>query len=450
MKAVDLGRPAAGWPSGPPGDSLAEFAADRLGFLARAAREFGDFVPFRLGRRQMVLVNHHEWIEEALLSPITKDFSKDYLTELMPPLIRRHLLLKDPDSWLAERRLSQPAFHHDRVVRYATAMTVEADRMVAGWADGGRLDIAAAMRRMTLHILCRSLFDVDISSQSGDAAALIDLLLAQIDARVTRHGGRIVSLSAIPGDLKLLLRLRRLERELDRLISERSTEADHGDDLLTRLTKTVGPDGYLLSRARIRYVVVPLFFAGHETTAAALAWMVYLLALHPQAKAQVLEELDRVVGGRPARESDLPSLKYLGSVVNESLRLYPPIWGFGRQAIRPTQVGPYSVPEGTVLWMSQWVMHRDPRWFERPDDFIPERWNDGLASRLPRCVYFPFGAGSRRCLGGTFAAWEATLVLATVMPRFDLILDESAQIAPEASFTLRPREAMTMITRRRH
>jgi cytochrome P450 len=439
------------WPAGPlglAGDSTPDFEADRLGFLTRAAQQFGDFVPFRVGRDQMVLVSDPELIAEALVSPASRDFSKDYLTELIPPLIRRHLLLKDADSWLIERHLSQPAFHHDRLLDYARVIVQEAENMADGWPGGGRLELTASTRRLTLQILCRTLFDWDIAAQSARAAALVDIVLDEIDSRVSRrHLG--AGLLTLPADLRLLWGLRQLERELERLIRERRRDGEGRVDLLSKLVLMRDEAGAPLSSGRIRYVMYPLFFAGHETTAMGLAWALYLLARNPEVESRALEELDRVLGDRQVTAADIPSLPYLGGVVNEALRLYPPIWGFGREAIRPTRLGPHPVPVGTVLWFSQWVMHRDPRWFDEPQRFSPERWGDGLGRRLPRCVYLPFGVGSRRCLGATFAVWEATLLLATVLRRFELRVAAGSRAVPEPSFTLRPRGGLWMDVRSR-
>jgi cytochrome P450 len=447
MKVLDMDRAASMWPQGPggPADSVREFEADRLGFLSNAARQFGDFVPFRLRGKQAVLISHPEFLDEVLAGARARDFSKDYLTDLIPALVRRHLLLRDPDSWLTERRLSQPAFHHDRLVGYARVIVEEAERMVAAWLSVDRLQVTTATRRLTLQILCRTLFDVDISEQSGHAAELIDLLLKQIDARVARRGAALL---AVPSDLRLLIRLLRLERELNGVIRERRLRPDGRPDLLSQLSQMLGPAGAPLSNGRIRNVVAPLFFAGHETTAMSLAWTLDLLARYPDCQRRAREEVDRVLGSRSVTQADIGALTYLGWVINEALRLYPPIWGFGRQAIRSTSVGPYRLPTGTILWMSQWVIQRDPRWFERPDQFLPERWADGLAKRLPRGAYFPFGAGPRRCLGGTFATWEITLVLATVLRRVRLDLDGRADIVPEPSFTLRPRGALLTLANR--
>jgi cytochrome P450 len=427
-------------------DSVRAFEDDRVGFLLRAAEE-GDYVPFRVRKKRSVLVNDPALIEEIMVSAKAGDFSKDYLTDLIPPLIRRNLLLRDPDSWLAERRMAQPAFHHDRMVTYARVMAEEADKLADGWSDGQEVDVAHAMRRLTLQILCRVLFDVDVASISGEAATLIDLLLDEIDARVSRPR-RGLGL-ARPADVRLVIRLARLERQLDAIIRERRRATTPRADLLSQLAQRRDAAGRLLSTARIRLVVVPLFFAGHETTAMALTWALHLLAIHPDAERSVLNEVAGVLGHRRPGPADVSALGYLGWVFNETLRLYPPIWGFGRQAIRPTSVGQHEVDEGTVLWISQYVLSRDRRWFEDPAAFIPERWAEGFARTLPRCVFIPFGVGSRRCLGGTFATWEAAMVLATLIRRFELRPVSREPVSANPSFTLRPRGGLRMRVRRR-
>jgi cytochrome P450 len=410
------------------------FEQDRLGFVTRLAREHGDFAPFRVGPERAVLLSHPDLVEEVLMSPRSRDFSKDYLTALMPPLIRRHLLLGDPDSWLDERHLAQPAFHHDRLRAYAGVMADEAERMAAGWRSGDVLDVAAATRRLTVLILCRSLFDVDLRRQAARSAELIDLVLEEIDERVSRleHRPLLPSLR----DVRLGWGVARLERELNRLIKARRAAANGRADLLTELVRSspLGRSG----KQRIRQVVVPVFFAGHETTAMALAWTLYLLAAHQDAQARVVAELDAAGGSGPLAPDTISRLAFLGAVFTESLRLYPPAWGFGRRAVRPTEVGGYPIPPGTVMWISQWVLHRDGRWFEEPEAFRPERWLDGLQRRLPRCAFIPFGAGSRRCLGSTFANWEAVLCLAAVLRGFEVRLTEDRDVRPRPSLTLRP------------
>ena len=425
-------------------DRLAAFDADRLGFLAELAAQHGDFVPFRLGQRRAVLVSDPELVSEMLVGPAARHFSKDYLSDLVPWVIRRWLLLEDPDSWLTERRLATPAFRHDRLVDYAVVIREESERLAREWPEGDRVDVAAACRTLTLRVLCRSFFGVDIGPQLDTAARAIDLVLERIDARVSRQGA-LASLRSLPGDAALLLSLARLEWQLDRTIRERRGERGPRPDLLSQLVATVMPDGRAMSTARIRYVVVPLFFAGHETTANALAWTLDLLARHPAVLGRVREELAGHLGDRPVTDQDLRHLEYLGAVFSESLRLYPPIWGFGRLATEETTIGPHTIPAGTVVWMSQWVIHRDARWFDRPGEFRPERWLEEPSHAVPKLAYFPFGAGSRRCLGSTFATWEGRLALATLLRQVDLRPVSAAAPSPQPSFTLRPRPGIPML-----
>jgi cytochrome P450 len=262
---------------------------------------------------------------------------------------------------------------------------------------------------------------------------MIDLVLDEIDERVSRLERR--SLLPSVRDLRLALGVTRLERVLSGIMNERRANPDGRSDLLTELVRR-WPDP--ADAEKVRQVVAPLFFAGHDTTAMALAWTLYLLATDQAAQARVVAELENVAGEAALTPDLIPLLTYLGAVFSESLRLFPPAWGFGRRAVRATEIGGYEIPAGTVVWISQWVLHRDARWFERPDAFVPERWLDGIARRLPRCAFIPFGAGSRRCLGSTFANWEAVLSLAAILRRFELSVPDGVRVRPKPSLTLRP------------
>jgi cytochrome P450 len=192
-----------------------------------------------------------------------------------------------------------------------------------------------------------------------------------------------------------------------------------------------------------------LFLAGHETTANTLAWAWFLLAGHPDVEARLHDELDRVLGGRPPSLADLPGLGYTEHIITETLRLYPPGWMLGREAIEPVELAGYRVPKGTTVFMSACVIHRDPRWFDDPDAFRPDRWADGLIQRIPRYAYFPFGGGPRICIGNHFALLEATLVLATIAQKYRLRLAPDAVVTPLASMTLRPAHGVKMVLSRR-
>jgi cytochrome P450 len=203
-------------------------------------------------------------------------------------------------------------------------------------------------------------------------------------------------------------------------------------------------DGSQMTDKQIRDEVITLFLAGHETTALALSWAFYLLSQHPEVEARLAAELRDVLGARAPTLEDVPQLTYTEQVITETMRLYPPAWSIGREAIEPVEIHGYRVPVGAQVWMSQWVVHRDPRWFDDAESFRPDRWADGLAKRLPKFAYFPFGGGPRICIGNSFAMMEATLLLARIAQRFRPTLAPGARVATFPSITLRPRYGMKM------
>jgi cytochrome P450 len=435
------------WPAGPPGrrlrGHLREIVDDRLGFLTMCAREYGDFVPMRVRGKDLILLNDPEHIEVVTMKR-PDDYSKNFLSDFFHPILKRQLLLSDSGSWLEQRRLAQPYFRHERLTAYTEIMVEKAAQACERLADGRRVDVAAAMRRLTLEILARSLFDVEIAEEAEEAGSIVDLVLDDVGNRVMR-GTLVPFVMPTPSTVRLLRALRRLDLILADLIATRRLTAPGRQDLLSRLIVAPGRDGGDATDLEIKLTALPLFFAGHETTAVTLTWALHVLARHSDVERRMVEELDRVLGRRPATMADIQSLPYTGWVVNETLRLYPPIWGFGREAMRPTDIGPYHIPAGTNVFSSQWVIHRDPRHYERPDEFLPERWSDGLARRLPRAAYMPFGLGPRRCLGSTFAVLEAVLVLATICRRFRFTPIEGPGPVMEPLITLRPKGGLAMV-----
>jgi cytochrome P450 len=436
-----------GWPPGPRGSrrsgNLRDIREDRLGFFRRCA-ELGDFVPFRVGKRQVVFLNHPDLIE-VVVSKRAGDYSKNYLSDFFHPILKKQLLLSETDSWLEQRRLAHPVLRPDRLTGYADTMAAFTARMCDRWEDGRRLDIDAQMRRLTLEILAQTVFDVDVTREAAEAGDIVDAILDDV---ATRAGGRayVPFVLPTPANLRLLRTLRRLDALMNELIDERRANAEGRDDLLSRLVADLQR-----SNDDVKLTAIPLFFAGHETTAMTLTWTLYLLSHHPEVTARMLAEVDAVLGDRLPAMGDVRALRYIGCVVLEALRLYPPIWGFGRQAMRDTEIGPYRIPEGTTVFMSQWVLHRDRRWFEDPDAFRPERWEDGLERRLPRCVYVPFGAGPRRCLGNNFAVIEAVIALSIMCRRFRFDMVDPGHPEMEPLITLRPKRriAMTLHARER-
>jgi cytochrome P450 len=433
------------WPAGPPGHWLSghlrELRRDRLAFLSSLAGNYGDFVPLRVRRRIAVFVNDPVHIETMVFQR-AGDYSKNNLSDFFNPAVLRLLRFEESTSWLKQRRLAQPALRPERMPAYAEIMVKSAERMCDGWQDAQVIDVAAEMRRLTLDILARSLFDLDLAEMAGDAPAIFDAILEDVGARA--FSPLYLSFLLTGSNWRSRARFLQGERMLDALIAKRRLETDGRADLLSALVR----QGEGMSDDEVKLIVVPLIFAGHETTATALTWTLHLLANHPNVALKLRTELETILGCRPVTGDDVAALPYTGAVVHESLRLYPPIWGFGRQAMRDTEFGPYRIPTGTILFASQWVLQRDSRYFTDPLRFDPDRWSNGLVTRLPRCVYMPFGVGPRRCLGSTFAILELVTALATVCRRFDLEPVARSEPQLEPLITLRAKNSRLTVRRR--
>lgn len=249
------------------------------------------------------------------------------------------------------------------------------------------------------------------------------------------------------------LRMRRARRRIDdivqRILEERRDAGDDRGDLLSMLLRAQDEDGRGVTARQVKDEVMAIFVGGHETVANLLAWAWYLLSQHPEVETRLLAELDTVLGGRLPTVSDLPRLPYTSTIVSEVLRLYPPASVLTREAIADVRIGAYTVARGTEIVVSPWVMHRDPRYFADPEVFKPDRWADGLASRLPRYAYFPFGGGPRLCIGKSFATMEAILVLAVVAQRFRLELLRGQRVVAEELPTLHPKFGLRMVVQPR-
>ena len=402
-------------------------------------------MPLRFRGRPTVFLNDPELIETMLFRRAS-DFSKNNLSDFFHPALRRLLLFEESSSWLEQRRLAQPALRPERLPGYAATMVACAERACDAWRDGEVIDVSSSMRRLTLDIMARTLFDLDLAEIAAEAPAIFDAVLEDVGARAFSP----IYLSFLPTgtNRRSRSRFQRAQALIDSLLATRRQQLDGQPDLLSSLLRHKAEDGTRLSDDAIKLTLIPLSFAGHETTATALTSALYRLATHRESQDRVHDELAANVGARPLAHDDAAQLPFLAAVVHETLRLYPPIWGFGRQAVRDTQLGAYRIPAGTTVFASQWVLQRDPRYFERPLTFDPDRWTFGLVGRLPRCVYMPFGAGPRRCLGGTFAVLEAMLILATVLSRFRLSAVGGSKPSLEPLITLRAKGVRLRLERR--
>jgi cytochrome P450 len=421
--------------------------------LTRWARDYGDIVYYRFFDFRFYVLFHPQHVEQVLLGK-TGNFVKGITSRANPELFGNGLLTSDGDFWRRQRKLSNPAFHRESLVRYADITTEEATRLLHGWKNGDSHNIHNDMMNVTLRIVLRSLFGSDL----GESMKVIEPAL---DAIMLSSSGfhSIAFFLGLPTPTRA--RHFRAVREIDRVVyaliargreklksSEcRAAGADEqtaggAKDLLTLLLTARDEDGNSMSDQQLRDEVMTLLLAGHETTALNLSWAWYLLSQHPEVEENLHAELETVLGGRLPCAADLPRLQYTDRVIRETLRLYPPAWRIFRRTLEPFTVGEYTLPAGSNIVMSQWVTQRDPRWFSEPERFYPDRWSEEAAAKLPRFAYFPFGGGLRVCIGAGFAMMEATLLLATIAQRFRMCLAPNQRIEPLASITLRPRNGI--------
>lgn len=450
MEAIAV--PAA-HPPGPRGrfflGSLPDFAKDILGFFERSVAEHGDVVRVRLAAgREAILLNDPRHIETVLLTQRANFIKHTFFWQHVTAIFGKGLLTSEGDFWQRQRRLAAPAFHPDRIASYGETMSRAADRHAAEWTDGESRDIHRDMMRVTMEIVAKTLFDAEVRDDLDDVSRTFDLVIREIAARF-RRPFRIPDAVPTPGNLRYRRGVARLDRLVTRILDERRARPGDRGDLLSMLLLARDDDGQAMSDRQVRDETVTLFLAGHETTAIALSWTFYLLALHPEADAALHEELRGALAGRLPAVSDLPRLRYTEAVVRESMRLYPPAYVIGREAVADCEIAGYRVSAGTTVYFAPWVLHRDRRWFERPEEFRPERWLDGLAVRLPKYVYIPFGGGPRICIGERFAMMEAILVLATIASRWRLTREDRRPLIPFPSITLRPDGPVAMRLHRR-
>jgi cytochrome P450 len=434
-------------PAGPKGHlligNLLEFDRDPLKFLLRCTREYGDVVYLSALGMPLYLINHPDLIERVLVTD-NRNFIKDKGMRIrsLRRLFGNGLLTSEGEFWIRQRRLAQPAFHRERIAGYGEVMVESTERMINNWRPGETRDIHQDMMHLTLEIVVKTLFGGDSSVESNDVGQALDVIANHFASQSVY----VMPLSFLPtpGQLRLERAIKQLEKIIHQILRMRRDRLQERNDLLTLLLQARDEDGSRMTDQQLRDEVMTLFLAGHETTALALSWSWYLLAQHPEVERKLVDELKATLNGSSLTVADLRRLRYTEMVVKESMRLYPPAWVLGREAIRGFEMDGYSIPSGAQLMISLWLMHRDPRYFDQPEEFRPERWASEQIKQLPKYAYFPFGGGPRLCIGNSFAMMEATMILATIAQRFHLELATSHRVLPLPSITLRPKNGVTV------
>jgi cytochrome P450 len=437
------------WPPGPRGLPFVgvglQLRRDPLGLIQRVARQYGDIasIPVPLGTR--IVLNRPDWIEQMLVVQQAKFHKSDLTKRVTENLLGDGLLTSEGEFWRRQRRLAQPAFHRSRLNDYASVMVEITRAHLQTWRDGDVRDLAHEMMAVTLDIAVRTLFGTTLPGEAQHVGRAVTFLMRHQLGRL-RSPFRLPESWPTPRNRRAVREFEFLDSLIYRIISEKREQAgsNHRGDLLSMLMSSMDEDGSQMTSKQLRDEAMTLFLAGHETTALTLAWTWYLLAENPTSESQLHHELAAVLAGRAPEVADLPKLPYLQAVVNEVLRLYPPAYILARTSVAPCTIAGYDIPVGTTVLTSQWVMHRDARYFRDPDFFRPERWLDGLADRLPPGVYLPFGDGPRRCIGQGFALLEAALVIALIAQRWRFRLIPGHPVIPEPLVTLRPKHGIRM------
>ncbi len=420
--------------------SLREFRSDRAALQLRIAKEHDDIAMFRLGFFKALMMQSPALAHEVLATKSDCFVKTLGLTVFLRPMLGNGLLTSEHAYHARQRKLLAPAFAHRRVSSYAATMAERAARVTV--PEGKTFDAAEMLMRLTLEIVGKTLFDVEIASEAeafGESVTIaMETLMAQL-------GSLLPLPPAVPTPRNL--RTRRAASKLDdivyRIIGERRREGvDHGD-LLGMLLATKDEDGVGLDDKQVRDEAMTFFLAGHETTANALAWTLYLLALNPQARTKMEAELDAL--GHDPSYDDLAKLPYTLAVLKESMRIFPPVYLLGRRCEKSTTIGGHFVKKNSILMINILGIHRREDLFPDPEVFRPERFLGDMEKQLPRSAYMPFGGGPRVCIGNHFALMEGHVLLATLLRRyrFDLASPHTP-VQMEPLVTLRPRGGLMM------
>lgn len=422
--------------------NVLDFRRDQLGYLQQLERTYGNMATVRFGNVPVVLLFRPEHVR-YVLTENPRNFTSREVGEELRELIGDGLLTIDGEAHRQQRRLVQPAFHKKRVESYASIMVQHTQEMLKDWHAGERIDVASAMQQLTMRIVAKCLFNVDLADQvdtlgraftgmisnpAGLAEAFLNL---RINLPITAYGRRMAA-------------KRTVDTFIYDLIVRRRAEGGDAGDILSMLLEAHEGDA-VLTNIQVHDHAITFFAAGHETTANALTWTFHLLSQYPAEREKLLAELRTVLADRSPIVDDLPHLPYTEWVLNESMRIYPPAWLLGRRAIQAFDLDGIHFPAGTMVMFSQWVIHRLPDIWGDPEIFRPERWDPASEQKIVPWSYFPFGGGPRICIGMPFAQLEAKLLLATILQRYLPFTAPGFHVELDPLITLRPKNGVQSI-----
>ncbi len=440
------------YPPGPAGlpvfGSAFDAMRDPLGLFTEATRAHGDIVGFRTLHLKYVLVTNPDAIRHVLVEN-PKNYVKSRSYEGLRIILGEGLVTSEGETWRRQRKLAQPAFHRERIAAFVAAMADCTNDMLARWDEGGDrvLDVHKEMMRLTFRIVGRALLSRDLD---GEASAIGEALNVGLHWANDYADSLFPIPPSIPTPRNLRLRaaMRTFDSLIQRTIAERRADSPK-DDLLSMLLEARDEEtGAAMSDKLLRDELITMVSAGHETTANALSFALYLLSLHPEWLRAVRDEAVTVLGERTPDVTDVKKLPVTSMVIDETMRLFPPVWIFERRALEADHIGGYDVPKNATVAVSPFVLHRSPAIWENPEGFDPTRFSPETKEARHKYAYLPFAAGPRTCIGNVFALTEATIVLAMIAKRFRLELLPGHKLELEALVTLRPRGGLPMQLRR--
>jgi cytochrome P450 len=441
----------SGLPPGPKGSliggNIRQFRGELLDFLLDTARDHGPLASFRVGPRRVFLASGPDLIEKVLVTD-AKHYIKHFGARAFKPVLGNGLVTSEGAFWQRQRKLIQPAFSKTRVQSYAPVMAELTNHMLESWTPNILVRIDEEFEALTSKIALKTLFDLDDSGDRERFSEALKLAFNLMTARL-RRTFKFPLWVPSPANLRLQRSIAELDRTVQGFITSGRSRRELGDDLLSRLLRAQHEDGTRMNDRQLQDEAMTLYLAGHETTALTLTWSWYLLSQHRRVEEKLVSEWQHVLGGRMPSAEHLPRLTYTAAVIAESMRLFPPVYVIGREATDDLELGRYRVKRGYTVLMSQWVNHRDPKYFPEPEEFRPERWENGLANRIPKFAYYPFGGGQRICVGKTFALMEAVLILAAVGQRYRFTLDPDAVVGIKPQITLLPANGIPATLERR-
>ncbi|HTU52162.1 MAG TPA: cytochrome P450 [Acidobacteriaceae bacterium] len=426
------------------------------------AKTFGPVSHYKLGGSNIVFINEPELIREILVTQASA-FIKERTQNRMKILLGEGLITSEGDFHMRQRRIAAPAFHRQRIQSYAEMMVERGAAMRANWQPGQTFDMSAAMMELTLEIVARTLFATDVTAAIREINDEVNVIMRLYNYLIALPRAESYLRWPIPGLIRFRKARARLDAQVYRMIAERRAANEDRGDLLSMLmtardegetaaavghSRPLPPAG--MSDRQLRDEVITIFLAGYETVANALTWTWYLLSENPAAAERMHHEIDEVLQGRLPTLEDVPRLRYTEMVFAESMRLYPPAWAMGRQSTQIIELGPYRLPAGTYFFFSQYILQRSEEFYPEPLRFDPERFTPEQKAVRPRFTYFPFGGGSRQCIGEAFAWMEGVLILATLAQRWSFHMVPGQAVDVQPKITLRPKYPLMMVAKERN